>query len=99
VGGATVNVSAANLNAVALFDQIVNWGGSIVLGASVTLNLTGDLTTQGDASFQILNYDDGSGSGPGTIVGDTTVNVSAVNFSSAGFLYDAIDNSNDGSIA
>ena len=59
-------------------------GGSIGSGANVTLNLGGDLTTQGDATFQILNFD--LGGGPGTIGVDATMNVTANNISTGGAL-------------
>ena len=59
-------MTAANITANSLLAQIDNSnGGSIGSGANVTLNVGGDLTTQGDATFQILNFDDGGG--PGTI--------------------------------
>ena len=57
-GNATINVTAANITANSLLAQIDNSnGGSIGSGANVTLNVGGDLTTQGDATFQILNFD------------------------------------------
>ena len=63
-GNATINVTAANITANSLLAQIDNSnGGSIGSGANVTLNVGGDLTTQGDATFQILNFDLGSGPG------------------------------------
>src|SRR5205823_2892495 len=67
-------------------------GGSIGSGANVTLNVGGNLTTQGDATFQILNFDDGSGSGPGTIGSDATVDVTANNISTGGALSAGIIN-------
>jgi hypothetical protein len=99
VGDATVNVSAANITAASLTDQIVNQGGSIGSSANVMLNLSGDLTTQGDAVFQILNYDNGSGSGGGSIGGNATINVSAANISSTqGGAFFNIVNDNGGMI-
>src|SRR5438876_4625152 len=43
------------------------------LGANTIFNLTGDLTTQGAANFQILNFNGGSGGG--TIGTDATITV------------------------
>jgi hypothetical protein len=83
VGNATINVTAASITANSLLAQIDNSnGGSIGSGANVTLNVGGDLTTQGDATFQILNFD--LGGGPGTIGVDATVNVTANNISIGG---------------
>ena len=65
-------------------------GGSIGSGANVSLNVAGDLTTQGDATFQILNFD--LGGGPGTIGVDATVNVTANNISTGGGLEASVIN-------
>jgi hypothetical protein len=98
-GNAAINVTAANITANSLLAEINNSnGGSIGSGANVTLNVGGDLTTQGDAAFQILNFDDGSGSGPETIGSNATVNVTANNVSTGGSLNAAIDNSSGGTI-
>src|SRR5437763_6806928 len=92
-GNATINLTAANVAANSLLAQIDNSnGGSIGSGANVTLNVGGNLTTQGDATFQILNFDDGSGSGPGTIGSDATVDVTANNISTGGALCSTIAN-------
>ena len=61
--------------------------GNIVGGANINLNLTGDLTTQGDATLAISN-DTG-----GTIGSDAVINVTAANISTGGALNAAIDNS------
>src|SRR5262249_45293530 len=84
-GSATINLTAASISANSLLAQIDNSnGGSIGSGANVTFNVGGDLTTQSDATFQILNFD--LGGGPGTIGVDATVNVTANNISTGGGL-------------
>ena len=87
-----ISVGAGNISTGGpLTATIENFGGGTIGGsANINFNLTGNLTTQsGDAAFQIRNYDDGSGSGPGTIGGDATVNVTANNISTGGrFLAD-----------
>jgi hypothetical protein len=84
-GNATLNISAVNLTTGTSFADIYNYGGASIGGsANINFNLTGNLTTQSDANFQILNYDDGSGSGGGTIGGGAMINVSAANISSTG---------------
>ena len=59
--------------------------GNIVGGADLSLNLTGDLTTQGDALLTISN-DTG-----GMIGSDAVINVTAANISTGGALNAAID--------
>ena len=102
-GDATVDVSVGdltsgpNVNSHALVVNIDNRGGSIGGSASIDFGATGSVNAQGNALFQIYNFNDGT-SGPGAIGGNATINVSAVNLSTAGFLYDAIGNSSSGSI-
>ena len=79
-GNATINVTAANIVANSLLAQIDNFDGGIVGGADITLNLTGDLTTQGDATLAISN-DTG-----GTIGSDAVINVTAANISTGALL-------------
>ena len=56
IGGNTaINVDAANITANSLLAQINNTSGTIGGNANLSLNLTGDLTTQGDAMLTILN--------------------------------------------
>jgi filamentous hemagglutinin len=101
-GNATINVTAASITANSLLAQIDNSnGGSIGFlsgsSANVTLNVGGDLTTtQGDATFQILNSDNGSG--PGTIGSDAVINVAANNVSTGGALVADIFNLTGGTI-
>src|SRR5262249_48049657 len=91
-GNATINVTAANIiTANSLLAQIDNSnGGSIGSGANVIFNVGGDLTTQENATFQILNFD--LGGGPGTIGVDATVNVTANNISTGGSLEASVIN-------
>src|SRR5205814_1749915 len=58
---AVMNVSAASISAGgALSANIFNGaGGSIVGGANLSFNLSGDLTTVGDANFTIDNFESG----------------------------------------
>src|SRR5205085_3674342 len=58
--------------------------------ANVALNVGRDLTTQGDATLWILNFD--LGGGPGTIGSDATVDVTANNISTGGALEAAVIN-------
>ena len=91
---AVINVTAANISTGgALNAAIVNssggGGGNIVGSANINFNLTGDLTTAGDASLLILN-DFG-----GTIGSDAMINLTANNVSTGTFNA-AIDNSSGG---
>src|SRR5207249_739979 len=79
-----------------LFLITENQGGHLGTGGNMTLQVAGDITTLGDANFQIFNNDNGSG--PGAITGNATINVSAANVSTAGFLFDAIANFGGGNI-
>ena len=104
-GSAVINIDAGNitcapdaLDSNALVVQIKNTGGSIGSNATVNLAASGNVDAQGNAFLQVLNENDGV-SGPGTINGDATLNVtSGASFSIAGLLYCAIDNSSAGSI-
>ncbi|HJW37692.1 MAG TPA: FecR domain-containing protein [Candidatus Udaeobacter sp.] len=95
-GDATVDVSVGNVaggpdqNSNALVAQIDNRGGSIGGNAFVNLAASGNVNAQGNAFLQVLNFNDGA-SGPGTIGGDATINVSAASIT-ANFLIAQIDN-------
>ena len=54
-------------------------GGSIVGSADINFNLTGDLTTSGDANFTIDNGGGGTIGGVGGVGGNTAMNVDAAN--------------------
>ena len=97
--GATINVSAANISiGGALFTEIQNTAG--VIGGSALLNFSasGDISSLGDATFQIFNNDNGDGSGPGSIGSDAMIIVNAANLSSGGVLNASIFNFSGGSI-
>ena len=82
---ATMNVSAASISAGGTLFAIISSlsDASIVGSANINFNLTGDLTTSGDAAF-------GNSSG-GTIGGNATINVTAANIG-ANSLLAQIDN-------
>jgi hypothetical protein len=92
---ATVNLSTAGLSAGLLETVISNNGGIINGMAAVNDQISGNVVSTGDTFFQILNND--AGSGPGTIGGDATVNVTAGNIS-VNSLAAQINNSNGGSV-
>ena len=72
---------AANISTVGTLNAEINNGGGTIGGsANINFNLTGDLTTGGDAAFQIDN------SSGGTIGSDATMNVTANNISTGGNL-------------
>ena len=84
-GDAQVNVGAVDISTGDLFAEIFNYGGASIGGsASLTFNLTGDLASQGDANFQILNP-------------PPPINVSAANITANSLLAE-INNSNGGMI-
>ncbi len=98
-GGASLQFSAANVTANSLLVDINDRdGGMIDLAATVTVDIAGDLTTSGDASFTILNQRALGFAGPngGSIGGDATVNVTANNFSVGGSLDVEIRNRDNG---
>jgi hypothetical protein len=97
--GGNISITVGgNLNAGPLFLITENQGGHIGTGGNMTLQVAGDITTQGDAQFQIFNNDNGNGSGPGTMGSNATINVSAANISTGGSLFAEIFNSSGGSI-
>ena len=66
--------------------------GNIVGSANINFNLTGDLTTAGNATLLISNDP------VGTIGSDAVINVTANDISTGGTLNAAIDNSSGGTI-
>jgi hypothetical protein len=76
-GGATINVNAANISTGAgLGATIDNTGGNIVGNATISVGASGNINT-GDATFQILNSDNGVGGGPGSIGLNATINITS----------------------
>ena len=105
-GSATLQLTAANLAVTAgsLDVEINNQnggvtgpGGTIDSSANITLNLSGNLTTQVDADFEIRNNYVASGPGGiggigGTIGQDAVLNINANSFSIGGTLDTSIHN-------
>jgi hypothetical protein len=89
---AAINVSATNISGGTLNGGIDNTGGSIGESANLNFNLTGDLTTVGDAFFEIDNPNGG------TIGSGATISLSATNISTGDFLNVIIFNGNGGAI-
>jgi hypothetical protein len=74
LGDATISVTTGSITANSLLAEIDNSGGGLIAAnANLTLNLSGGLTTQLDATFHILNENGG------TIAGLATINVAANN--------------------
>jgi len=78
---ATITLNAANITTSGNFNEIINngTGGHIAGTASVTLALSGDLTSQSGAFIQIDNFD-------ASIGGNATINVSAGNLTANSML-------------
>jgi hypothetical protein len=92
VVGGNVSLSGA-LNA-----TLDNTGGLIGSDTSLTIVSLGALTAQGDATFQILNSDNGVGGSPGQIGGNATIGVSSAGDFNAGSLTAFINDRHGGSI-
>ncbi len=75
-GDATLGVVAGDVSASSLFAQILNSGGSTIGGdAALGFGAAGDISTGGDATFRIVNFDNGTGAG--TIDGSAAITVAA----------------------
>jgi len=101
-GNATIQLSAANLSGNSLFVYLDNRdGGRIDSAATIDFNLTGDVTTPGDASFEIANQRHPGFGGPtgGSIGGDATLTIAAASFSVGGGLDADIFNLNNSAAA
>jgi hypothetical protein len=82
---ADIFLSTADLNAGSLNVLINNRnGGSIGAASQIVCDISGNLTTQGDATIGITNRNDGLGGG--TIASDATVSVTANSISVGGSL-------------
>ena len=88
-GDAAINLTANTLSVGTLSSSIENFDGSINGSANINFNLTGDLTTQGDAGITIESVPGG------TIGSNATVNVTANNISTGGTLSAIIINSSE----
>nr|MBA3544809.1 hypothetical protein [Chthoniobacterales bacterium] len=81
---ASISIVANNLTAGSLFASLSNVGGGIIGNdATVSFFATNAISSAGDATFRILNFDDGSDYGGGTIGGDATVSIDAQSLSAA----------------
>ena len=84
---ASLVVTANNLSAGSLFSQISNTAGSQIAGnAILTFATTGAIASVGDATFRIVNFDNGVGNGGGNIGGDATINLIAQSLSAANLI-------------
>ena len=85
---ATITLNAANITTGGNFNEFIvnSTGGHIAGAASVTLALSGDLTSQGGAFFDIFN-DNG-----GMIGGNATISANVADVSLAGALVEVIIN-------
>ena len=92
--GAAINVSANNISAGGTLDPTIDNSASGTIGGSANLNfnLTGDLTSQGDANFQILNNDGGQ------IGGNARIAVTTGGDFTANSIFAVVNNRNGGSI-
>jgi hypothetical protein len=87
--------SSPNADFHALILQITNWGGGDIAGnAIINFAASGNVDAQGNALFQIYNFNDGGGGG--MINGNAIVDVDAVNISTAGVFYSVIGNNDNG---
>ncbi|MGH7938856.1 MAG: beta strand repeat-containing protein, partial [Bryobacteraceae bacterium] len=77
-GTASVGVSAANLTAGSLLAMIDNRSGGVIdSDASINFNISGNLTSPGDVTFEILNDQRvGIGTGGGSIGKNATIGLS-----------------------
>jgi acrosin len=82
----------------ALSATLDNTGGIIGADAINILISSGAITVQGDATFQILNSDNGIGGSPGRIGGNAIIGVSSVGDFSANSLNAIINDRHAGSI-
>lgn len=83
---AKISLDAGSLSIGGFLTALINNrdAGSIGSSAQVLLNVSGALTTGGDATIGITNRNDGAGGG--TINGDATVNVQANSVAIGGYL-------------
>ena len=95
-GNATINLSATSLSVegpLGLLVHIINFdGGTIGQEALIDFGIAGDVNIQNDATFQILNHDGDIGLGGGTIGGNATINVTAVNVTANSLLTQIVNN-------
>jgi hypothetical protein len=96
-GNATIQANIGSMSVGGLLDALIdNTSGHIGGDAVINFDLSGNITSHGDATFQIFNETNGSSAG--TIDSDATINVTAANISTGGALNAVIDNSSGGTI-
>ena len=93
-GDVTLNISAASISTAGFFYGAIDnsIGGTIGGSANLNFNLTGDLTTQGDANFQILNNDGGQ------IGNSANISVATGGDLTANSIFAFVNNRNGGAI-
>src|SRR5262249_51904200 len=91
--GGNISVTVGgNLSSGPLFGIIDNTSGNIGTGGNITFDVAGDVTAVAQAVFEIVNSEDGMGSGGGTIGSGTSINVSAANISTGSLAFFGILN-------
>ena len=97
--GGNISLRAGGVNVAGTLDATLdNTGGLIGSDTSITIASSVALSVQGDATFQILNSDNGTGGSPGQINGSATINVSTGEDFSANSLTAFINDRHAGSI-
>jgi hypothetical protein len=91
-GGGSINVAGA------LDATLDNTGGMIGSDTSISITSSGAVTAQGDATFQILNSDNGSGGRPGQIGGNASIAVTTGEDFTANSILAFVNNHNGGAI-
>ncbi|HMH41851.1 MAG TPA: hypothetical protein VK557_00085, partial [Pyrinomonadaceae bacterium] len=101
-GNAMIDVTAGHISAGNfIHGTIDNEGGTVGGAATISLDISGAIASQNNAFFTIIgNEDNGSGSGPGMIAGNATINVNAGSISIGGddLFHSTIFNEGGGSI-
>ena len=97
-GNITLQVDGSINLAGALDATLDNTGGLIGNGTNVTITSSGALTAEGDATFQILNSDNGGGGSPGHIGGNARIAVTTGGDFTANSIFAVVNNRNGGSI-
>jgi len=97
--GGNISLRAGGINVAGALDATLdNTGGLIGSDTSLTIASSGALSVHGDATFQILNSDNGTGGRPGQISGNAAINVTTGEDFSANSLTAMISNYGGASI-
>ena len=97
-GNITLEVGGSINVAGALDATLDNTGGPIGNDTSITITSSGAVTAQGDATFQILNSDNGHGGSPGQIGGNASIAVTTGEDFTANSILAFVNNHNGGAI-